>query len=264
MPGQRREITGDQLNLGPLQNNGGPTFTMALGTGSVAIGAGNATISNAPPINGLDQRGFSRITSDIGAYAFSNLITVTTILDTINSTDGVTSLREAINLANANAGPDIINFAITGGTGVIQTITLATALPLITDQVAIDGTTQNGYSPNTLSVGAGNNAAIKIQLDGSNFTAASGIVGLYFNSPGSSVSGLSFVNFPFAIYANNNNITIKGNYFGLNADGTAQSNGLSGVGVDVATVNAAIVGGNTAADQNIFGNLNVGILQSCR
>ncbi len=180
----------------------------------------------------------------------------------VNTSDnGTGSLRQAILDANANAGPDIINFAITGGTGAIQTITLATALPLIMDQVTIDGTTQSGYSANTLSVGAGNNAAIKIQLNGSNFTAASGIVGLYFNSPGSSVSGLSFVNFPFAIYANNNNITIKGNYFGVNADGTAQTKGLSGVGVDVATVNSAIVGGNTAADQNVFGNLTIGIVQ---
>ncbi|MCY2941584.1 MAG: hypothetical protein NTV50_07920 [Planctomycetota bacterium] len=174
---------------------------------------------------------------------------------------GTGSLRQAILDANQNAGPDIINFNINGGSGAIQTITISTALPLVTDQVTIDGTTQSGYSANTLSVGAGNNAAIKIQLDGSNFTAASGTVGLYFNSAGSSVTALSFVNFPFAIYANNNNITIKGNYFGVNADGTAQSNGLSGVGVNVATVNGAKVGGNTAADQNVFGNLTTGIVQ---
>ena len=181
--------------------------------------------------------------------------TVFTTLD-----NGTGSLRQAILDANLNAGPDIINFAITGGTGAIQTITLDTALPVITDQVAIDGTTQLGYIANTLSVGAGNNAAIKIQLNGANLLKG-GEVGLYLNSAGSSVTGLSFVNFPFAIYANNNNITIKGNYFGVNADGTAQSNGLSGVGVDVATVNAAIVGGNTAADQNVFGNLTTGIVQ---
>ena len=184
----------------------------------------------------------------------------TYVLDTINSTDGVTSLREAITLANANAGPDIIDFSITGTPGAIQTITLTTALPLITDQVFIDGSTQNGYSANTLSVGAGNNAAIKIQLNGANLLTG-GEVGLYFNSAGSGVRGLSFVNFPYAIYANNNNITIKGNYFGVNADGTAQTKGLSGVGVDVATVNSAIVGGNTAADQNVFGNLTTGIVQ---
>ena len=48
------------------------------------------------------------------------------------------------------------------------------------DQVAIDGTTQSGYSANTLLVGAGNNAAIKIQLDGANLN--NGEVGLYLNS----------------------------------------------------------------------------------
>ncbi|MEI6684524.1 MAG: choice-of-anchor Q domain-containing protein, partial [Planctomycetota bacterium] len=180
----------------------------------------------------------------------------------VNNFDaGTGSLRDAITLANANTGPDIIDFNITGGvTGAVQTITLTTALPVITDQVTINGTTQLGYSANTLSVGAGNNAAIKIQLNGANLIKG-GEVGLYLNSAGSSVTGLSFVNFPFAIYANNNNITIKGNYFGVNADGTAQSKGLSGVGVDIATFNAAIVGGNTAADQNIFGNLTTGILQ---
>jgi hypothetical protein len=45
---------------------------MALGAGSFAIGAGNASISNASPINGLDQRGYSRSTtaSSIGAFEY--------------------------------------------------------------------------------------------------------------------------------------------------------------------------------------------------
>jgi hypothetical protein len=52
--------------LGPLQDNGGPTQTMALLVGSPAIGAGDPT--DAPP---TDQRGAPRIvngTIDIGAY----------------------------------------------------------------------------------------------------------------------------------------------------------------------------------------------------
>jgi len=211
-----------------------------------------------PKVGKLDRYLLSRM---LQLEALEGRITPATYTVFTNLDAGTGSLRQAITNANNNAGPDIIDFAITGGTVSIQTITLDTALPLITDQVTIDGTTQSGYSANTLSVGGGNNAAIKIQLDGSKFTAASGIVGLYFNTLGSSVSGLSFVNFPFAIYANNNNITIKGNYFGVNADGSAQSNGLSGVGVDIATVNAAIVGGNTVADQNVFGNLTTGIVQ---
>lgn len=69
--------TGDQLNvnplLGPLQNNGGPTFTHALLTGSPALDAGNAFALTT------DQRGFARTAdnpvvanvsdgTDIGSY----------------------------------------------------------------------------------------------------------------------------------------------------------------------------------------------------
>ncbi len=63
----------DNPVLGPLQNNGGPTMTRALLTGSPAIDTGN----NALIYTGLtnDQRGagYSRIingTVDIGAYEF--------------------------------------------------------------------------------------------------------------------------------------------------------------------------------------------------
>lgn len=54
------------LHLGPLQDNGGPTFTMALLMNSVALDAGNP--ASAPT---TDQRGQPRITGaqmDVGAY----------------------------------------------------------------------------------------------------------------------------------------------------------------------------------------------------
>src|SRR5207247_6231808 len=66
--------TGDQNNidpmLGPLQNNGGPTFTHALLTGSPAINAGNPAFT-PPPV--YDQRGpgFPRVLNcriDIGSF----------------------------------------------------------------------------------------------------------------------------------------------------------------------------------------------------
>ncbi len=56
--------------LGPLQNNGGPTHTMALGPGSAAIDAADNAICAAPPVNSLDQRGIVRPQGphcDIGA-----------------------------------------------------------------------------------------------------------------------------------------------------------------------------------------------------
>ena len=89
-------ISGDPL-LGTLANNGGPTFTMALLTGSPAIAVGDATISNAAPINALDQRGFNRSSTapSIGAYEFNGTApapTVTNISPATGSTAGGTAI----------------------------------------------------------------------------------------------------------------------------------------------------------------------------
>jgi len=64
-------LTGDPL-LGPLQANGGATFTHALLPGSKAIDAGdNVVCADPTTVNNLDQRGITRpqgITCDIGAF----------------------------------------------------------------------------------------------------------------------------------------------------------------------------------------------------
>jgi hypothetical protein len=62
--------------LGPLQNNGGPTFTHALLTGSPAIDAGHDAVLGTPFNLSTDQRGdgFPRKSCahvDIGAYEFA-------------------------------------------------------------------------------------------------------------------------------------------------------------------------------------------------
>jgi hypothetical protein len=62
--------------LGPLQDNGGPTKTMALGAGSPAIDAADDATCAAPPVNNLDQRGITRPQGahcDIGAFEQQNL-----------------------------------------------------------------------------------------------------------------------------------------------------------------------------------------------
>jgi len=58
--GSATVATTAQINLQPLANNGGPTQTMALGGGSVAIDAGDETVCAAPPVNEFDQRGVDR------------------------------------------------------------------------------------------------------------------------------------------------------------------------------------------------------------
>ena len=72
--------------LGPLQNNGGPTLTLALLPGSPAIDANYTTGGSA-----TDQRGFIRpegARADIGAYEYSS----TPIHILWNSTDGTASV----------------------------------------------------------------------------------------------------------------------------------------------------------------------------
>jgi hypothetical protein len=57
--------------LGPLQDNGGPTYTMELGSGSPAIDAADDVICAAPPVRGVDQRGKPRPGGshcDMGAF----------------------------------------------------------------------------------------------------------------------------------------------------------------------------------------------------
>jgi hypothetical protein len=69
--------TGLNPNLGPLQNNGGPTLTHALLPGSPAINAGNplGCADNLGNLLNTDQRGMPRVgRCDIGAYEFQGTI----------------------------------------------------------------------------------------------------------------------------------------------------------------------------------------------
>ena len=65
-------LSGDP-SLGALADYGGPTQTMALQSGSLAIDAGDDATCAAAPVNNLDQRGVIRPQGshcDIGAYEF--------------------------------------------------------------------------------------------------------------------------------------------------------------------------------------------------
>jgi hypothetical protein len=106
--------------LGPLQNNGGGTATMALLAGSVAIDAGDDTVLNAPLNLKNDQRGFPRKLGphvDAGALEAdppqsSSTLLVTTTDEHDDGICGVVdcTLLEALNATNANSNANIINF----------------------------------------------------------------------------------------------------------------------------------------------------------
>ena len=61
--------------LSPLQDNGGPTFTQALFTGSPAIDGGDDSVVDAPLVLDSDQRGVARLLGahvDIGTYEWTS------------------------------------------------------------------------------------------------------------------------------------------------------------------------------------------------
>ena len=95
--------------LAPLNDYGGPTFTMALRPGSPAIGGG-ATGTGVPA---TDQRGFSRDGSvDIGAFQSQGtgplMVNITT--DGVGSRPGQLTFRQAVNVANAVDSTETISF----------------------------------------------------------------------------------------------------------------------------------------------------------
>jgi uncharacterized repeat protein (TIGR01451 family) len=127
--------------LGPLADNGGPTQTMALLTGSPAIDAGSNSIPGLT-IPTTDQRGAVRgpaglnagATVDIGAYEASSSYLVTSTADS----DDVGAFRAAVGWANvstnanpasiASPAPNTIDFDSAGLFATAQTITLSASL----------------------------------------------------------------------------------------------------------------------------------------
>jgi HYR domain/Right handed beta helix region len=234
------DLANTNPQLGPLQNNGGPTQTHALLTGSPAINAGSNT--GCPS---ADQRGVSRPqagTCDIGAFE----VVAPVVTNTNDS--GAGSLRQAILDMNINLGLDTITFNIGSGP---QAIAPTSELPAITDPAIIDGTSQPGFA-----------GAPIIELNGAG--AGAGVSGLTITASGATVRALVINRF------NKNGILIQGggatgniiagNYIGVNVAGTTGlGNGGDGV-VLTQGAQANTIGGTTAADRNVIsGNAGAGV-----
>ncbi|HSL29811.1 MAG TPA: choice-of-anchor Q domain-containing protein, partial [Anaerolineales bacterium] len=241
----------DDPRLDALANNGGPTQTIGLLTGSPAIDAGNNETCAA-----TDQRGVTRPQGeacDIGAFEAA-LLNVFSVTNTNDSGSG--SLRQAILDANAvpNSanGPDEIHFNIPSEG--ISTIAPASALPAITEPVIVDGYTQPGASPNSQAVG--NNAFIRVELSGENCVGCQGLV---ITGGGSTVRGLAiYGDFNDAIQIEGSSGSlIAGNFLGLRANGTAD--GVSASGVYLSNTAGNTVGGTTPGDRNIISNNRDGV-----
>jgi hypothetical protein len=97
--------------LGPLQNNGGPTATIALLAGSPGIDAGSNVFVTATGIF-TDQRGFNRIVNnvvDIGAFEFQPPATTTTLTSSVNPSALGQTVTFTVTVAGSATGSNVVN-----------------------------------------------------------------------------------------------------------------------------------------------------------
>ncbi len=180
---------------------------------------------------------------------------VFTVTNTNDSGSG--SLRQAILDANANPGADTISFAIVGNG--VQTIAPLTALPDITNTLAINGYSQSASSANTLT--NGDNAVILVRFDGVNLT--NGLPAAFtLQANGSSLRGLIIVRCPYAIKIDGaSGCVIAGNWIGMDADGISRGMTFDGISVThtfgVAMNNT--IGGTAPADRNVISGNSTGV-----
>lgn len=184
--------------------------------------------------------------------AWGNTFTVTNTNDS-----GAGSLRQAILDANTHIGLDTIAFNVTGtgcagGPPAICTIVLSGGnLSAITDPVVIDGYSQPGTSPNTLTVGDNAKLLIEIDATGTNFVFA-------INGPsgGSTIKGLIFKNFLQSVYighsVNSSGNVVTGNFMGTDPTGLTSSAPLVNNSPITISGTGNTIGGTTPADRNLM------------
>jgi hypothetical protein len=187
-------------------------------------------------------------------------ITVTYVegWEVVTNTDdsGPGSLRQAIVNANAKAANDTIAFNIPGTE--VHQIRPTTPLPSISAPVVIDGYTQPGSRGNTRQFSDGNNAVLKIEIDGS--AAGTTNPGLQIRGRNTVVRGLivnRFETTPAIQLSEISGCRVEGCFIGTDSSGTVRLGNF--VGVDVQGSNNT-VGGLDAADRNVIsGNTNRGV-----
>ena len=160
--------------------------------------------------------------------------------------EGGGTLRQAIEDANINAGPDQIVFSIPGAGP--HTISPLSSFPDIVDTVSIDATTEPDFAGSPI-----------VELDGTN-AGASFALRLAPGSDGSEIRGLVINRFQDdAIYVESSSNTIAGNYVGTDITGLVAAGNSDGITLLNGASNN-IIGGLTTADQNVLsGNADNGL-----
>jgi parallel beta-helix repeat protein len=239
------DLQGRDPLLGPLQDNGGGTSTMALLPGSPAIDAGDDVINGSPYFT-TDQRGRPRLSGahvDIGAFEAGPAPLVTN-----NNDAGPGSLRQAVLIAGPN---ETIYFA----PNVASPITLTSGEIVIAKSRSISGP---GARAMTVS---GNNASRVFHLTG----GASQMYGLRLAN-GHTTGGGGGIDLEIGTYVSLDRCAIEGCY--------ALGNGAASAGGGaIAVVNATVVledctlAGNSTPDYGggiyLYGGVSTASLVNC-
>jgi titin len=170
-----------------------------------------------------------------------------TTFTVVNTADaGLGSLRWAIHGANVTPGADVIAFDISGAG--VHTITPLSALPAVTDRVAIKGQTQPGFAGIPL-----------IELSGAGSSAKSGLL-IEAGGSGSVVRSLVINQFENnGIRLRSDNCRVVGCFIGTDATGTVAEGNRHAVHL-LPGSSGNVIGGTTAGARNVIsGHLGVGV-----
>jgi hypothetical protein len=184
---------------------------------------------------------------DTSEFSHSVLLgTVGPLQVTSMNASGPGTLAQAILNANAIPGPDTITFNLSGAPPF--TMSLGTSLPVSSDPITIDATTQPGYSgvPIVEIRGSGPNSVNGLTISG----GSSAVKGLIING---------FTNAGILLTGNGGN-TIQGNYLGVSATGATPAAVGNGVGIRIESNNNLIGGSPPGAGNVVSGNSDTGVL----
>jgi IPT/TIG domain len=149
-------ITPGNANLGALANNGGPTKTMALNTGSAALGAGDPAQAGTTSQNGVVRP----TTPDIGAY--QNLIPPPTV--TFNAANlPQNALTIMINGTDfdSNAANDTVTFD-NGVTGNVFSASSTSLLVTFTNPGGVSGLPVGTHLDASVTTFAGSSSLVQV------------------------------------------------------------------------------------------------------
>jgi parallel beta-helix repeat protein len=174
------------------------------------------------------------------------LLSTFTVTNTNNSGSG--SLRQAIIASNAATGPSANTIDFDIGSGGTKTITLQSALPVVTQSVTIDGTTQPGTG-----------AAPRIVLNGS--SAGKSVVGLKLTASNCTVKGLAIDDFTSdgVVVSSASGDVITDDYIGVAPAGSKAGNGGNGVTIVGSSSDNTVGGTASGAGNVISGNQAHGV-----